>query len=108
MHFNTNDEVNYISTNLKKQIDKLNQDVLKLNQLKQEEEARVYELQALEASRKKALEQLNAEQKRYNSMITMIKHDEAGRKEYIELFHPYLKQTSEEKMSPFMDNNQQR
>lgn len=72
-------------TNLKKQIDKLNQDVLKLNQLKQEEEARVYELNTLEKNRKKAIEQLNAENKRYNSMITMIKHDEAGRKEYIEL-----------------------
>ena len=71
--------------NLRKKVDKLNQDIASLNKLKQEEEARVYELQALEASRKKALEQLNAEQKRYNSMITMIKHDESGRKEYIEL-----------------------
>ena len=71
--------------NLEKKVEKLNKDIVSLNQLKQEEEARVYELQALEESRKKALVQLNAEQKRYNSMITMIKHDEAGRKEYIEL-----------------------
>lgn len=72
-------------TNLKKQIDKLNQDISKLNQLKQEEEARVYELESLEKNRKKAVAELNAENKRYNSMITMIKHSEAGKKEYIEL-----------------------
>lgn len=71
--------------NLKKQVDKLNSDVLKLNQLKKQEEARVYELETLEKNRKKAVAELHNENKRYNSMITMIKHDEAGRKEYIEL-----------------------
>lgn len=71
--------------NLKKQIDKLNADILKLNQLKQEEEAKVYELDTLEKNRKKAIAELNAENKRYKSMITVIKHNEAGRKEYIEL-----------------------
>ena len=73
------------SSNLKKQVDKLNQDIAKLKQLKVEEEARVYELETLENSRKSAINELNTENARYKSMLTMIKHDEAGRKEYIEL-----------------------
>lgn len=71
--------------NLRLKIDKLNEDVKTLKNLKVEEEARVLELASLEESRNSAVKELQAEKSRYNSMITMIKHDEAGRKEYIEL-----------------------
>ncbi len=70
---------------LKIQVDKLNNDIVKLKQLKVEEEARIYELNTLEKSRKDAIVQLKEENSRYSSMMTMLKHDEAGRKEYIEL-----------------------
>ncbi len=72
-------------SNLRAKIDKLNEDVKTLKTLKVEEEARVLELASLEESRNSAVKELQAEKSRYNSMITMIKHDEAGRKEYIEL-----------------------
>lgn len=71
--------------NLRLKIDKLNEDVKTLKNLKVEEEARVLELASLEESRNSAVKELQAEKSRYNSMVTMIKHDEAGRKEYIEL-----------------------
>lgn len=71
--------------NLRLKIDKLNEDVKTLKNLKVEEEARVLELASLEESRNNAVKELQAEKSRYNSMVTMIKHDEAGRKEYIEL-----------------------
>ena len=71
--------------NLRLKIDKLNEDVKTLKNLKVEEEARVLELASLEESRNSAVKELQSEKKRYNSMMTMIKHDEAGRKEYIEL-----------------------
>lgn len=71
--------------NLRLKIDKLNEDVKTLKNLKLEEEARVLELASLEESRNSAVKELQAEKSRYNSMVTMIKHDEAGRKEYIEL-----------------------
>ena len=71
--------------NLRLKIDKLNEDVKTLKNLKVEEEARVLELVSLEESRNSAVKELQAEKSRYNSMVTMIKHDEAGRKEYIEL-----------------------
>lgn len=71
--------------NLRLKIDKLNEDVRTLKNLKVEEEARVLELASLEESRNSAVKELQAEKSRYNSMVTMIKHDEAGRKEYIEL-----------------------
>lgn len=72
-------------TNLRLKVDKLNEDVKTLKNLKVEEEARVLELASLEESRNSAVKELQAEKSRYNSMVTMIKHDEAGRKEYIEL-----------------------
>lgn len=71
--------------NLRVKIDKLNEDVKTLKNLKIEEEARVLELSSLEDGRNSAVKELQVEKERYNSMITMIKHDEAGRKEYIEL-----------------------
>lgn len=71
--------------NLRVKVDKLNEDVKTLKNLKVEEEARVLELKSLEESRNTAVKELQAEKGRYNSMVTMIKHDEAGRKEYIEL-----------------------
>lgn len=71
--------------NLKIKIDKLNEDVKTLNNLKVEEEARVLELSSLEESRVSAVAELKSEKARYDTMMTMIKHDEAGRKEYIEL-----------------------
>lgn len=71
--------------NLRLKIDKLNEDVKTFKNLKVEEEARVLELASLEESRNSAVKELQAEKSRYNSMVTMIKHDEAGRKEYIEL-----------------------
>ena len=71
--------------NLRLKIDKLNEDVKTLKNLKVEEEARVLELASLEESRNSSVKELQAEKSRYNSMVTMIKHDEAGRKEYIEL-----------------------
>lgn len=71
--------------NLRYKIDKLNEDVKTLKNLKVEEEARVLELASLEESRNSAVKELQTEKSRYNSLVTMIKHDEAGRKEYIEL-----------------------
>lgn len=71
--------------NLRFKVDKLNKDVKTLKNLKVEEEARVLELASLEESRNSAVKELQVEKNRYNSMMTMIKHDEAGRKEYIEL-----------------------
>lgn len=71
--------------NLRLKVDKLNVDVKTLKNLKVEEEARVLELASLEESRNSAVKELQIEKKRYNSMMTMVKHDEAGRKEYIEL-----------------------
>lgn len=71
--------------NLKIKIDKLNEDVKTLKNLKVEEEARVLELSSLEESRVSAVAELKSEKARYDTMMTMIKHDEAGRKEYIEL-----------------------
>ena len=73
--------------NLRLKVDKLNVDVKTLKNLKVEEEARVLELASLEESRNSAVKELQAEKKRYNSMVTMIKHDEAGRKEYICLLY---------------------
>lgn len=82
--------------NLKVKIDKLNEDVKTLKNLKEEEEARVLELKFLEESRNSALKELQAENNRYNAMITMIKHDEAGRKEYIELLKFQRKELDEQ------------
>lgn len=82
--------------NLRKKIDKLNEDVKTLKDLKVEEEARVLELKFLETGRNSALKELQAEKNRYNSMITMIKHDEAGRKEYIELLKFQRKELDEQ------------
>ncbi len=82
--------------NLKLKIDKLNNDVKVLQKLKMEEEARVLELASLEESRNSAVQELQAEKSRYNTMITMIKHDEAGRKEYIELLKFQRKELDEQ------------
>ncbi len=82
--------------NLRVKVDKLNEDVKTLKNLKVEEEARVLELKSLEESRNTAVKELQAEKGRYNSMVTMIKHDEAGRKEYIELLKFQRKELDEQ------------
>ena len=82
--------------NLRLKVDKLNEDVKTLKNLKVEEEARVLELASLEESRNSAVKELQAEKNRYNSMVTMIKHDEAGRKEYIELLKFQRKELDEQ------------
>ena len=82
--------------NLRVKVDKLNEDVKTLKKLKVEEEARVLELKSLEESRNTAVKELQAEKGRYNSMVTMIKHDEAGRKEYIELLKFQRKELDEQ------------
>lgn len=71
--------------NLQIKIDKLNKDAERLRELRLEEEVKALELETLYESRKNTVNELNKENARYRSEITMLKHDEAGRLEYIEL-----------------------
>lgn len=73
------------SQKIKSQIENLNNDIENLKNYKLEEDARVIELSALEESRKKALKSLNNDKNRHKSMLTVLKHSEAGKKEYIEM-----------------------
>ncbi len=57
----------------------------RLNILKDEETAKLDELKVLKAERVKAINELKAETKEYNNMLAMLKHDEQGRREYIEM-----------------------
>lgn len=73
------------SQKIKSKIEALNNDIENLKKYKLEEDARTIELSGLEESRKKAVKNLTSDSNKYKSMLTVLKHSEAGKKEYIEM-----------------------
>lgn len=59
--------------------------VFEMGRLIAEERARLNEALILNARRKDTLAKLEKENKRYKNTLTLIKNDEAGRKEYVEM-----------------------
>lgn len=73
------------SQQIRNKIEILNNDIENLKKYKLEEDARKIELSGLEESRKKAIKNLNSDSNKYKSMLTVLRHSEAGKKEYIEM-----------------------
>lgn len=84
-------------TGLEKNVREQSRKVFEMNRLVNEERARMEEAEELNKKRRNAVVKLETENKKYQNTLVLIKNDEAGRKEYVEMLR-FQRQTLDDEL----------